>query len=183
MKNHIRDKIETIEKKERKKQNSKKYKVSPRFFQILTFLIVVAILISLYMIFSSLKTDVVFDDSLNVKDVNVSKNSEKLYELYSTDGNKDKFVQEYNNIQSAIGIYIMNNSTQEDDSFQNIIKKIKTYISKSEWDKLEVEEPVYFAGTYSIDDSGVLKFKFDSKKIEPTWINDQDVTNMVILNK
>lgn len=160
----------------------KKYSIKPRFYIFLLAIVVLTIIISINLILSSLKITPVIDSNLDTSHMNVSKYSKQIKEQYETDGEKSKFIEEYNKIQSAVGIYIMDNSTLDQNSFSQIVKKIKSELSKSDWKNLNIEKSTYWSGNWTIDDSGNVKFKFSQKSVEPSWSKDEEVSNIITLN-
>lgn len=154
-----------------------------RFYIIIVVVFVLIMLsISLKLVLSSIKTQTVFDNNMDVTSVNISKEAQKIKTQYESEGQKDRFVTEYDKIQSAIGAYAIDNTTLDKNSFKDIIKNINNILSKSDWSKLNLEKSNYWAGKWSIDDSAKLSFKFSKKEIEPNWINDQDVADMIVKN-
>ncbi|MCX8075358.1 MAG: hypothetical protein N2749_07230 [Clostridia bacterium] len=154
------------------------YEIKPRFYAV----IIVIILILVLLIINSVKKDIVIDDSLNVMAINVSKYSDEIKIQYEKTGEKDKFINEYNIVQQSVGMYIMNNSTVDSTSYDNLLKDIKKELKKSDWSKLNMQKSTYWAGNWTVNDEGMVKFKFSSKKVEPDWIRDNDISNMFEYN-
>ena len=122
-------------------------------------------------------------DISTIKDyssLNASKYSEELLAKYQTVESKNKFLEDYDKIQGAIGVYIIDNSTMEEDSFTKLIKNIKQMLEKEDFSKLSIEKPDFWNGKWQIDDQGIVQFKFGSKDITPKWINDEELANKII---
>lgn len=178
----IRKKIAAIENKVKKHVNDKRYNISPRVYVIVISIIAIGIIVSLFIIFSSLKRTTTIGENMDASLVDVSKQAVELKTEYEKEGNADKFADEYNKVQNAIGMYILDNSTLDNNSFEKILKELKKIVSKADWSKLNIEKPIYWAGTWLLDDSGNIKFKFKTKTVEPSWIRQDLVSNMIILN-
>lgn len=141
----------------------------------------VLIIASICILISKITLDGDFKDK-NISEINSQKNYSKILEIYNKDGMKDKFIRDYNEVQNAVGMYIMNNSTIENDSFSNIVSKLNSEFKKAKWDENIVCKPSDWNGTWSVDENGIVKFKFSSSKIEPKYIDDEEIIKKVIKN-
>lgn len=150
-----------------------------KFLISLSIFLVVIIIICIVISKLSTKNELDFD---NVSSINVSKSYSKILEYYNKEGMKEKFISDYNSVQKAVGMYIMNNSTLDNDSFSNIISKLNEEFSKNEWDENIIKKPNDWNGKWSVDEDGIVKFKFSSSKIEPEYINDDEIITKVIKN-
>lgn len=168
--------------KEGKKSNKKNQKImikDKKRFCIAMAIVLLLILIIILLVSNGKK------DIAKVEDyskLNAKKYSDELLEKYNTEESKNKFLDDYDFIQGAVGMYIMNNSTNQPDSFTNIIKDLKEELAKGTWDKLDYERPTFWNGEFSVDDNGIVKFKFSSKSIEPSWVKDEELDGKIILN-
>ncbi len=163
-----------VEKENKKK---KKYRVNVKKFVIAIFIILVIITI-LICVCSKKK----ISDSTNVSKLNSSKYSKQILQEYEKDGMLDKFIEDYENIQTSIGMYILNNSTMDSDSFTNISNSLNKELKSDTWKSIELNRPTTWNGEWKIDDEGKLKFKFDTKEIEPSWVKNENVTEKILLN-
>lgn len=153
-------------------KNKKKFTI---VISVIVFLVVIIILLLL-----NNKKDLAKVDDYSK--LNAKKYSDELLEEYNKEEGKDKFLEDYDFIQGAVGMYIMNNSTNEEESFSNIITQLKEELKRDTWGKLDYEKPTFWNGEYSVDDNGIVKFKFGNKSIEPRWINDDELNGKIILN-
>ena len=160
------------------KKEKKEYSLDRKRF--LIFITILVIIIAIVIIIIALNKKVEINEATNISNLNANKYYEQILEKYNTQESKEKFIIEYNNIQNQIGVYIITNSTNEPDSFANLVNDVNKKILNKEFESFEVETPNFWNGTWSIDDKAKLKFKFENKKIEPNWINDEEVKNMVI---
>ena len=142
------------------KKNKKSYTLDRKKFLIFVFSIVV--IISVIIIVVSLNKKIEINDSTDISKLNATK--------YCTE------------IQEKIGMYIINNSTLDDTSFENLISKLNENLADNNFSIIGMDNPTYWNGTWSVDNKGKLKFKFSNKKIEPDWISDATVSNFVITN-
>lgn len=181
-KDRIRQKIKKIEVKTKQEIGSKKYNIKPRFFIILIGVVLVVLTIVLFVVLNKLQRQLVVSESTNNVNIDYNKYSKELLEEYNKPGQKERFLNEYENIQNKIGNYIILNSTLDSNSFKDLIISINEYINSSDFEKFGLEKPTYFSGKYSVDESGIVKFKFFSKKIEPNFIFEEELKNKIILN-
>lgn len=144
--------------------------------------VAILLVIALSIVLSSLKEKPVFNDNMDVTHMNISKNAGNIKNQYQKDGQEQKFLDEYDKIQNAVGSYAIDNTTMDKDSFKDIIKKLNNILSKDDWKDLNIEKPNYWSGKWSADDSAKLKFKFSEKDIEPSWVSDDKISDKVIKN-
>lgn len=118
----------------------------------------------------------------NISALDSSKYSFEISSLYNRDGEEDKFLKEMNKIQTLIGTYLITNSTLNQNSFSDLVKKLNDEINNEYSSSLNLTKSIYYNGKYSIDEAGNLKFKFSNKKIEPNWINSDNLERYIIFN-
>ena len=162
------------------KKNKKSYTLDRKKFLIFVFSIVV--IISVIIIVVSLNKKIEINDSTDISKLNATKYCIEIKSEYNKDENKNKFIDDCNKIQEKIGMYIINNSTLDDTSFENLISKLNENLADNNFSIIEMDNPNYWNATWSVDNKGKLKFKFSNKKIEPDWISDVTVSNFVIIN-
>lgn len=121
-------------------------------------------------------------DEGDISSVNAKKYSNEIMSKYESSEMKTLFIKDHNSVQNAVGMYIMNNSTMEEDSFSSIISKLQKVLKSDDFSSLNIEKPSTWNGDWKIDNDGNVKFKFSIKDIEPSWINDIDVSSKIILN-
>ena len=63
----------------------------------------------------------------------------------------------------------MDNMTTDENSFDELYEKINKDLEAGNYTEIESEKLTNWNGSWSIDENGVLKFKFASKDIEPSW--------------
>ena len=162
------------------KKEKKEYTLDrKRFFVFVTILVIT---ISVIIIVVSLNKKVEINEATDISKINANKHYKEIVAVYNANGTKEKFLKEYNNIQNQIILYIINNSTNEQNSFSNLVNEVNNKLANDDFESFEVETPTFWNGTWSVDEKAKLKFKFQNKKIEPNWINDIEVDGIIIKN-
>lgn len=162
------------------KKNEKKYTLDKKKF--LLFVGILVILISCIIVIISFNKKVEINDATDISRLNANKYYEEIQAEYNKVESKDKFLNDYNNIQNSIGVYIINNSTISDSSFENLISEINDSLSKNNFEKFELDVPTFWNGKWSVNEKGKLRFKFQNKKIEPIWIDSEELINIIDKN-
>lgn len=162
------------------KKSEKKYILDRKKF--LIFIGILVILISCVIVIISFNKKIEINEATNIGKLNANKYYKEILEEYNKVENKDKFLNDYNNIQNDIGIYIINNSTINDSSFENLIYEINVALTKNDFEKFGVDTPTFWNGKWSVNEKGKLRFKFQNKKIEPVWADIEELNEIVIKN-
>ncbi len=161
-------------------KTKKSYTLDRKRFLIFVFSIV--IIISVIVIVVSINKKIEINDTTDISKLNATKYYEEIKSEYNKDENKDKFIEDCNKIQEKIGMYVINNSTLDDMSFEKLISNLNEKFENNDFSFLDMDNPTYWNGNWSVDEKGKLKFKFSNKKIEPSWISDTMVSDFVIAN-
>jgi hypothetical protein len=169
----IRDKIKMIERKSAILNNLKKNGIK------VAMLILVLLVILIY---TNLNKKIVIDEYTNISKLSSNKYSKEIVNLYNRDGQLDMFLNEMDRVQNLVGVYVISNSTLRENGFSDLIKTLNKEINNDKWVKLNSEKSKYYNGKYSIDNDGNVKFKFDTKKIEPSWVSNESISRYIILN-
>ncbi len=172
-----------INKVKKSNNNSNKKKVeivNPIRFAIVVFVFIAVVILVIVLVKANTKVDI--KEVNDISKLNAKKYANEILMEYQKDDIKQKFIEDYDLIQGAVGLYIMNNSTNSPDSFSNIINDLKNILKEDDWSKLEIDKPNFWNGNFSVDENGILKFSFSLKEIEPSWISDEDIVSRVILN-
>lgn len=157
----------------------KKYKINLTRFILFIVAIVLIILAFLFLLGIFNKK---IDSNTDLSKVNAKKYSEQILNQYEKDGMKENFLEYYDKLQTAIGMYILSNSTLDSNSFRNISDTLNNNLKKEDYSALGVEKSTVWNGYFSVDSNGVVKFKFKNKEIEPSWVKDNDLQAKIILN-
>lgn len=162
------------------KKEKKQYSLDrKRFFVFITILVIIIISV---IIIIALNKKPEINGATDISKLNSEKYYEQILEIYNKEGMKEKFLEEYNDIQGKIGMYIINNSTNDKNSFVNLVNDVNSKLKNKSFKSFEIETPNSWNGTWSIDEKAKLKFKFENKKIEPDWIKDAEFNEMIIKN-
>jgi hypothetical protein len=168
-----REKIMEIEKNAiiRNKRNKILFTLSTLLLCLLVILIV-----------KNLDKKIVIDEYSNITELDPNKYQAEILSLYNREGQLEAFLKEMDRVQSLVGRYLISNSTLKEDSFSNLVKTLNNEINREIWVELDSEKSTYYLGKYSIDENGYVKFRFETKEIQPNWINDERVQKYIILN-
>ena len=115
------------------------------------------------------------NNMLNTKDINYN----VLLETYNRNGEKEDFEKYIVELEKKIAIYLITNTTVDNNSFENITKKVENILNSDNWNTLGINKNNYYKGSYILNVDGNLKFKFKVKNIEPNWAKD---CNYIITN-
>ena len=160
------------------KKSGLKIKNKKRFFTFIT----VLLLIIIVCIIAICNRKIKIDESTDMSALNAKKYETELLEKYQGEDAKERFVQDIYNIQEKVGMYILENSTLDENSFSNIIDTLNKEFASNNFEIIEMEKPTFWNGTWNVDIDGNITFKFADKSIEPSWINDDDIAGRVIKN-
>lgn len=140
----------------------------------ITTIIVLLVVILLLIVVLSGKNQVI-DNNTNILEVNAKKYSDEIKSYYESEGMKETFVSEHTNLQNQIWTYIYNNINQ-DNTIEVLMDEVNKILLSDDWSSLNLEKYKKWNGTYHIDShTNILYFKFKNKKIEPKWIEDEDI--------
>jgi cytoskeletal protein RodZ len=182
MKNNVSGSTNSVDNKTSKK-NKKKYSINYKKFSIFL-IILLAIIIVIVSIIVNKKVKI--NENTNISALNSKKNYEEILSKYNEEGMKDRFLADYDAVQTSSGMYMIENMSNEEDSLSKILESIRSDFNSSSdisiFTNLKIDKPTSWNGTWSVTDTGTVKFKFSNKNIEPDWIKNEDVANKVILN-
>lgn len=181
IKKDTKNKVNTTKKKKdiKQKKENKKFNIDKKKLSI--FIILVCVIVFLITIII-LNKGINITDETDISKLDAKKNSEQIVSKYNENGMKDKFLTDYDAVQTGVAMYMLNNMSNESDSLENILSSIRQDLESETFKILGTTKPNNWNGKWTITDSGTLKFKFSSKNIEPTWINDEGMSNKIILN-
>lgn len=158
----------------------KVYTLNTRKF--LTFTICVVSIIAILIVIISYNKKVEINEATDISKLNASKYSSQIANEYNKENMKEKFLFDFNNIQNQISIYLISNSTIDDFSFEKLVDQVNEILKTNDWQKIQIDKPIIWNGNWSVSSEGKLNFKFQNNKIEPNWINDSEIGNLVIKN-
>lgn len=153
-------------------KDKKKFYRTIGIFTLLLLLVVVIINFS--------NKDVKIDDNTNIQKININKYSSEIKMYY--EGLMNEFISYYNNIQNVAWTYIYNNLV-EGKTMDSLVDEVNQIFESGDLSVLGIENNTKWRGKYKINkDNNTLLFKFEIKKIEPTWIEDSSVSYMIEKN-
>lgn len=157
---------------------NKKYSVNYKKLGLFVILVLLVFLLVYVIFFSKEK----INDNTDISNLDASKYQNELKTRYEGTDSKERFLKEYDVLQTSVATYLMDNMTTDENSFDELYEKINKDLEAGNYTEIESEKLTNWNGSWSIDENGVLKFKFASKDIEPSWVNDEEVKSKIILN-
>lgn len=165
---------------------TKGMKVTTRKGQIVRAIVVCTISIALIIAFIVLVVNMRSADTFSTPDNTKAKylnekNSGKIKATYNNNEKKEQFLTLAKDIELRLANYYINTTT-ETNSFNLAVDGLNGELKKSEWKTIDMGQPKEWIGEWSVDERGAIQFKFLNKKMEPNWINDEDVSKYIIKN-
>ena len=117
----------------------------------LLFISVFVILICVVIIALSLNKKIDINDATDISKLNANKHYKQISELYNNNDSKNKFLDSYNDIQNAVVIYIINNSTKDENSFKNLVDDVNNKLNNRDFSSFNINYPNFWNGNWSID--------------------------------
>lgn len=142
----------------------------------------VLLILVIVLIYANSNKKLEINENSDISNLNASKYKNEIVELYNRNDQLDKFLTEMSRVQTLVGTYVITNSTLNENSFSELVKTLNNEINNDKWVKLDSEKSNYYNGKYTIDDNGNVKFKFETKEIEPSWINSENISRYITLN-
>ena len=102
--------------------------------------------------------------------------------IQSTEISKEAFVELKNSIELKVANLMLDGTVTDDNSMKEKIEEINNLLEKEKWDKLGIISNEEFDGTWSLDENGMVKFKFNNALSKPSWATDVDITEHIIKN-
>ena len=159
------------------KTKSKKMKIKNKKKFIIAIAVIAVVLIVVFSTRGNGK-DIVIDNNTNVLELNASKHAEQIKGYYENADMKNQFVNEYNTLQNQIWLYIYNN-INDTNTMEKLVAEVNKVLESEDWSLLKVDRYTKWNGSFYMNkDNNTLIFKFANKDIEPTWINDTDISYM-----
>lgn len=166
------------------KINNKEYrkkiviKDKNKFYKFIGLFCIFLILIVVINMLSNKK--ITIDNNTDISKLNINKYSKEVKMYY--EGMMEEFIVEYNNIQNIAWTYIYNNVTG-DKNIDELIDEVNKVLLSDDWSSIGLEKNTKWRGSYKIDKStNILMFKFETKDVEPTWIENDNVSYMIEKN-
>ena len=120
--------------------------------------------------------------TLNVDNEYSEESALKAQQSYDTSEMKDEFVQTFEEISAVLSSKLLDGTITDEQALRESIKNINKTLSSNDWSALNLNRPVKWIGTWYLNDNGFLKFKFSSKAFEPSWVNQECVSEYIVLS-
>ena len=164
-----------MENSKNKNSNNNKFVIKDKK-RFIAFILIVVVIVIIFFCVTNAKVEI--KHTTDITKLDTKKYLNELAEIYSN--KKDKFLEDYEKIQGGVGMYIISNTTLDDNSFSILYTDVNTILSSDDWGKIEVDKNTFWKGTWSINQDGILQFKFESKELEPNWIVDEDISGKIL---
>lgn len=119
---------------------------------------------------------------LNVDAEYSEENALKARNMYNTEDMKNEFMDVAESISASVSAKLLDGTVTDVSSLEQSIQNINAVLSSANWDTLKLVRPTKWIGTWYLDASGFVKFKFSSKTLEPDWVSDESVSEYIVLN-
>lgn len=148
------------------------------------FIIGITILVAVIIAVISIVVPVADEEKSIKPDAKYSKeiskeNMEKIKSKYEQDGVALEFESEYNEIELAVANKMLDGTVTSASELEEEITKINDMFKSYNWEYLNLEFPDYWMGTWSLDDTGKLYFKFEYEEIKPEWVKTVEMKDYI----
>lgn len=145
-------------------------------------ILILIVLIAIFILVIYVPESGEFNPDVNKSRYRTEKNADELKAVYEKQGNKEKFLDDVSKIQNAVSMALLNNNVVDEKTMNSRIDDINKEMKKDKWDLLGIEVPVFWVGTWSVDNVGTVKFTFLNKASIPSWAADEDAAPHVIID-
>lgn len=145
-------------------------------------IIIFVILVAAVIVIISVPNSGEFSPDVTENRYKSEKNAEELKLKYEEEGNKEKFLTDISNIQNAVSMALLNDEIVNEEQLKARIKEINKVLKKEDWSMLNIDIPKFWVGTWSIDNTGTVKFTFVNDKCIPAWATDEDAKVHIVLD-
>lgn len=144
-------------------------------------ILIVIIFVAVVVLFIYVPESGEFNPDVNKARYRSEKNAEELKAVYEEDGNKEKFLEDVSKIQNAVSMALLNNDVVDEKTMNSRVEDLNKELKKDKCDLLGIEVPTFWVGTWSVDNTGTVKFTFLNKASIPSWATDEDVEAHVVI--
>lgn len=145
-------------------------------------IILLVVLIAIIILVIFIPKSGTFSPDVTKNKYKVQDNAEELKLTYEKDGNKEKFLTDVSNIQNAVSMALLSDEIVNETELNKRIEEINKVLKKEDWSMLDIDIPTFWIGTWSVDETGTVKFTFINNKCIPSWANDEDAKVHIVLN-
>lgn len=143
---------------------------------VLTIIISVTVGISVYSKNKEFVLDASSDDYME------EENALKAKSIYDTKEMKEKFLTIAEKLSNAVYSKLLDGTVTDDSTLKSFVNRYNRVLATEDWESINVDYPSEWIGTWYLDNNGFVKFKFATKIIEPTWVQDEDVKDYIVAN-
>lgn len=145
-------------------------------------IIILVVLIAIIVLIIFVPNSGEFSPDVTKSRYKLEKNADELKAVYEEDGNKEKFLNDASTVQNAVSMALLTEDVVDEETMKTRIDDINKELKKNSWDMLDIEVPVFWVGTWSVDNKGTVKFTFLNKNSIPSWAYDEDAATHIILD-
>ena len=109
-------------------------------------------------------------------------NALKAKSQYDTKEMKQQFLTKAQELSNVIYAKMLDGTVIDDKGLQDFIQNYNRVLATEYWESIGVTYSNKWIGTWYLDNKGFVKFKFATKEIEPSWIQDEDVKDYIVVN-
>ena len=91
-------------------------------------------------------------------------------------------MQDISNVQNAVSMALINDEIVNEAKLKERINEINKVLKTEDWNMLNIDIPKFWVGTWSVDNTGTVKFNFVNDGCIPSWANDEDAKVHIVLN-
>ena len=170
-----------LDKKNINTKNKDKKIVIKDKYKFVTFVLVTLILLVGLIVMIFLNAKVKIDSDTNFSKLNANKYKKEIKQEYEKEGRDSEFLNDWNKVQDAVGTYFIENYSTEEA--ENLVADINNVLSSDDWSKINCTKPKMWNGTWSINESANVTFKFANKEVEPiSWAQALSESGYITLN-
>jgi len=152
------------------------------FVSVIITAISLTVVISLIVGISVYNKNKIFVLDASSKDYLEEENALKAKSQYDTKEMKQQFLTKAQELSNVIYSKLLDGTVIDDKGLQDFIKNYNRVLATEYWESLGVTYSNQWIGIWYLDNNGFVKFKFATKEIEPSWIQDEDVKDFIVAN-
>lgn len=104
----------------------------------------------------------------------------KIKTAYEAEGKKQEFLELYKQIELAVANKLLDGSVTNTEQLNVAVENINKTLSSDDWSTLGVTSSNYWMGKWHLDSKGTVKFTFVKQELQPDWITDEDVKEIIV---
>lgn len=149
---------------------------------VILFVVLAAVVTGVFFVIKNIEEKTPFVPNSDAQMKNVKKYEIKILEEYSKEGKKEQFLKLCEEMQQKSLAYVLENVTENADSYNTNLKTVQEIYRKKEFSKLNInyDNVNYWVGTWSVDEKGNVKFKFADNSIKPSWTADNNINSYIL---